>query len=422
MSIDPVTLFDSLFIMPSVRNRHNRAPLARQRIAFLTYLRAHGRKDVNVRQVASHLLQISRTLGFSRNLRHITKEELECAGRRWATYKGDRRRRLPGKYTYGLYMRIARSWLRFHSYLVEPRRARICENRVREFESHLKDVVGFAATTIDTRARHASFFLDWLHSYRIKLANLTLSHVERYLKVKRAAGWALTTQNTGAYSLRIFLRYSEMRGWVRPGLSDVMPTFCRPKYTVTPKAPGWGVVRGMISSLSRTRPLDIRHRAMVLLMAVYGFRFGEVRDLQTTDVDFENSILTVRREKNWKVQRFPLSAEVARAIKSYLTQARPVSNHPNLFISFLTPHKAVTHGAVYPRTRELFLENHVNSLHKGPHVFRHACAQRLIRTGVSVRHIAAFLGHNDVRSVRDYARYDLKGLRQVAEFDLGDLL
>ncbi|HEY4837284.1 MAG TPA: tyrosine-type recombinase/integrase, partial [Candidatus Acidoferrales bacterium] len=165
-----------------------------------------------------------------------------------------------------------------------------------------------------------------------------------------------------------------------------------------------------------------RHRAMVLLMAVYGFRFGEVRDLQTTDVDFENSILTVRREKNWKVQRFPLSAEVARAIKSYLTQARPVSNHPNLFISFLTPHKAVTHGAVYPRTRELFLENHVNSLHKGPHVFRHACAQRLIRTGISVRHIAAFLGHNDVRSVRDYARYDLKGLRQVAEFDLGDLL
>jgi integrase/recombinase XerD len=417
-----MTLFDTLFIMPSVRNRHNRAPLARQRITFLTYLRAHGRKDVNVRQVASHLLQISRTLGFSRNLRHITKEELESAGRRWAAYKGDRRRRLPGKYTYGLYMRIARSWLRFHSCLMEPRRALVCESRVREFQAHLKDVVGLAATTIDTRTRHASFLLDWLHSYRIKLANLTLSHVERYLKAKRAAGWALTTQGTGAYSLRIFLRYSEMRGWVRPGLSDVMPTFCRPKHSVTPKAPSWGVVREMISSLSRTRPLDIRHRAMVLLMAVYGFRFGEVRDLQTTDVDFENNILTVRREKNWRVQRFPLNAEVAKAIKTYLTDARPVSDHPHLFISFLTPHKPVTHGTVYPRTRELFLENQVNSLHKGPHVFRHACAQRLIRKGVSVKDIAAFLGHNDVRSVRDYARYDLKGLRQIAEFDLSELL
>lgn len=144
--------------------------------------------------------------------------------------------------------------------------------------------------------------------------------------------------------------------------------------------------------------------------------------MKTTDVDFQNNVLTVRREKNWKVQRFPLNAEVKRAVKIYLTRARPASDDPHLFISFLTPHKEITHGAVYLRTRELFLENGVDSLHKGPHVFRHACAQRLIRKGVSVHHIAAFLGHSNVRSVRDYARYDLRGLRQVAEFGLGDLL
>ena len=42
----------------------------------------------------------------------------------------------------------------------------------------------------------------------------------------------------------------------------------------------------------------------------------------------------------------------------------------------------------------------------GPHVLRRACATQLLRTGSSLKEIADFLGHRDLRSVSDYAKVD----------------
>jgi integrase len=157
-------------------------------------------------------------------------------------------------------------------------------------------------------------------------------------------------------------------------------------------------------------------------MAVYGLRFGEIRDLRMDDFDCENRVLTVRRGKNHRVQRFPLNAEVSHAIQKYISRARPVSNCPSLFITFMTPHRAVSHGIVYYHVSKVFRSNGVESLTKGPHAFRHACAGRLMKKGASVSEIAAFLGHNGTSSVRVYTRYDLKSLRVIAEFSLKGLL
>ena len=101
--------------MPSVRHRHNTAPLYKERIAFLTHMQAHDRKYNTIRAMASHLLQINRTLGFSKRMRVLTVEELKGAAWEWAQYAGALRKRVPGKFSYELYMRIARGWLRFHS-------------------------------------------------------------------------------------------------------------------------------------------------------------------------------------------------------------------------------------------------------------------------------------------------------------------
>jgi site-specific recombinase XerD len=64
----------------------------------------------------------------------------------------------------------------------------------------------------------------------------------------------------------------------------------------------------------------------------------------------------------------------------------------------------------------------ITSLHRGPHSLRHACAGHLVAEGFSLKEIGDHLGHRSAFSTRTYAKVDLPGLREVASFDLGDLL
>ena len=58
----------------------------------------------------------------------------------------------------------------------------------------------------------------------------------------------------------------------------------------------------------------------------------------------------------------------------------------------------------------------------GAHCLRHACASQLLDAGFTLKQIADHLGHRSMDRTRIYTKIDLRGLRQVAEFDLGALL
>ena len=60
--------------------------------------------------------------------------------------------------------------------------------------------------------------------------------------------------------------------------------------------------------------------------------------------------------------------------------------------------------------------------HFGPHSLRHACATRLINQGLTLKEVGDHLGQRDPDVTRIYAKMDLVRLREVATFDLGELL
>jgi site-specific recombinase XerD len=60
--------------------------------------------------------------------------------------------------------------------------------------------------------------------------------------------------------------------------------------------------------------------------------------------------------------------------------------------------------------------------HYGPHVLRHACATHLLAEGCSLKEIGDHLGHRDPEATRIYAKVDVAGLRQVADFSLQGVL
>ena len=116
--LDPMTFFDTFFKMPWARKRHNKAPLMKEREKFLLHELEIGRKNVGIQQRACLLLQINRTLGFSRRMRGITHDKLNRTAREWEKYSGPHSVRCQGKHSYDLYRRTARAWLRFNACLI----------------------------------------------------------------------------------------------------------------------------------------------------------------------------------------------------------------------------------------------------------------------------------------------------------------
>ena len=64
----------------------------------------------------------------------------------------------------------------------------------------------------------------------------------------------------------------------------------------------------------------------------------------------------------------------------------------------------------------------IRSSKQGPHALRHACATYLLNQGFSLKKVGDHLGHRSLSATQIYAKVDMKGLRDVADFDLGGLL
>jgi integrase len=168
--------------------------------------------------------------------------------------------------------------------------------------------------------------------------------------------------------------------------------------------------------------VDIRGRAMLMLLAVYGLRCGELIALRLEDFDWIQETLTVPSAKRQRPRIYPLCRSVGDAVLRYLREARPQLCHREVFLALRAPFGplhtgASVYGAVSSRLRAL----RIKTPHYGPHALRHACATHLLAQGLSLKEIGDHLGHRSPESTRVYAKVDLVALRTVADFDLGGL-
>jgi integrase len=142
------------------------------------------------------------------------------------------------------------------------------------------------------------------------------------------------------------------------------------------------------------------------LLAVTGLRISEVTNLERADVDFEESVLTVRKTKFGKTRLVPLHPSTVTALADYATARNAVVPSPTAAQFFLSQDgRPLLTGSVQDRFRELCrrIGLRAKSDKRGPrlHDFRHRFAiQTLLgwyRQGEDVDRLlpilSTFLGH-----------------------------
>ena len=125
-------------------------------------------------------------------------------------------------------------------------------------------------------------------------------------------------------ALRSFLKYLHASGVAPKDLSPLVSGPVLYKFEDIPRAFTEEQVKTMLDTTRRDKtPVGFRDYAILMLLATYGLRAGEVVQLRLDDIDWRVEKLRVRQSKTGNELFLPLVPAVGNALLNYLRRGRP---------------------------------------------------------------------------------------------------
>ena len=287
----------------------------------------------------------------------------------------------------------------------------LCE----EFATSMTELRGLAPETVAERCDEAVRFLNWLGEGRM-VADVTVADVDIYLK-NRASSLRRASIKGVASRLRTFLRWVHGTGKTARDLSTAVIAPVLYAFESIPSALRPQDVDKILKMVRRDRTArGLRDYAILMLLANYGIRAGEVTGLRLDDVDWRKEVIRIRHTKTGTTSYLPLLPEVGEAILRYLEKSRPKISFREIFIRTRAPYRPFESGSsLYtPIRRRIDAAGAPEEGKRGPHAFRHARAVSMIRASVSLKEIGDVLGHRASDSTLVYLKLATDDLRAIA--------
>jgi len=418
-------MFEQLFERPHALARQRHGPLFEERLRYLSHCAEQQMARRTLQFIAIYLLIVAKALRLAdRPGELISRDEIEAAANRWANRQPKPPQMRSVRLAWLRFTGNAIRWLTFLGRLQAPATAtRPYAYQVTQFVDFMLRERGLSPRTVDSRCQRVSEFLSRIAEAGLRLDTLTVAQVDELLARKiRDEGYARVTIQTYASTLRAFFRYAGGRNWCRSGLAAAIMAPRVFPYEALPNGLSWGDVNRALAAAQGDRPADIRDRALLMLLAVYGLRSSEVVGLHLDDFDWGQEILTIAPSKRPKPRIYPLCRPVGDAVLRYLREARPRSSRREVFLTLRAPFRPLPWRGLGQVVQRRLHALNMSLPHYGPHALRHACATHLLEQGFSLKEIGDHLGHRSPETTRIYAKVDLVGLRAVADFDLEGLL
>lgn len=414
-------MFEILFKYPAVIARYRAAPHADSCERFLENCANQGYSPAMLRKIAWVLLAV--VPGIPIDHGEVSLQDIEFAVDQRTRFC---RRPNPSdgfRWSRQMFIHIATAWVQSVGCVVNaPKIERRFTQQLDAFTGYLYEERGLSPVTISTRHAHMTGFFERLAPDRDSICAITVADVDTFIKDKADQGWTRPSLGTLASSLRSFFRYAHAQGWCPSGLAAAIESPRIYALEGLPQGPTWVDVQRLLSNAVSDRCVDIRDRAILMLLSVYGLRRGEVAALRLDDLDWTNERILVTRPKQRCKQSYPLLAEAGDAIVRYLREARPRCAHRALFLTIAAPVRPLSAASVTAIVHARVGTLDIKLPSRGAHCLRHACASHLLARGFSLKQIGDHLGHRSANSTLHYAKIDLSGLRQIAELDLRSLL
>jgi site-specific recombinase XerC len=214
--------------------------------------------------------------------------------------------------------------------------------------------------------------------------------------------------------MRSYIRFLVVRGECRPALLHAVPSVQRYRLSTLPRHVDPATIERIIAACPTDRPVEVRDKAIILLLARLGLRAADVQDMRLDDIDWRSGHLTVKG-KTRRPDRLPLPQDVGDAILAYLAAARPEAAEEHLFLRTST----VSAIPLVRRDRGHRRSNarprwDRRSADRVAHIPAFACHQPAAR-GRRPESVGTILRHSSPETTAIYAKVDLPMLMKIAQ-------
>jgi site-specific recombinase XerD len=282
-----------------------------------------------------------------------------------------------------------------------------------EYVDHLREVCGFAASTLSSHRRTAQCFLQDLKEAAKAVGNIRAGDIESYI-TKAGRRLSRATLRHEIAALRGFLRFLSIDGRVPTGLDRQIDTPRLFRLEQLPHALPWETVRTLLQSVDTTSPKGLRDYAMFLLIATYGLRASEIVAINLEDIRWRQRILHIHQRKTSSPLELPLTNEVLSALVKHLKRTPPPAPYRRAFLRMCAPMGVLKPTALTEVFQALVRKSGLSIPCQGPHCLRHSYALHLLKNGTPLKTIGDILGHRTTESTCMYLRLATGDLREVA--------
>jgi integrase/recombinase XerD len=161
----------------------------------------------------------------------------------------------------------------------------------------------------------------------------------------------------------------------------------------------------------RQRPQGRRDYALLLFLYNTGARASEAATLRLGDLDLGAPSTVNLHGKGGKTRRCPLWAHTAKALRDLLSAHRDGPSNAPVFLNIRR--QPITRFGIHTlvvRTvaKAATTTPSLRSKRVSPHTLRHTTAVHLLRAGVDINTIRAWLGHASLETTNRYAEVDIE--------------
>jgi len=219
-------------------------------------------------------------------------------------------------------------------------------------------------------------------------------------------------------ALRSFLKFCHSRGYVSHDLSIAVPGCCSRRLSSVPRGIDDETVRLLLESTDDGSSTGVRDRAVIQLIATYGVRGIQARQLRLDDIDWRADLVRFSAVKGGMAVVQHLTPKVGNSLLAYIQEARPnTAPYSEVFLTSRPPFRPFRSSSGFSsiisrRLRQIGVEL-PEGVSRGTHSFRHSFASRMVGK-VPLKHIADMLGHRDLSSAYIYTKVDFEALSQAA--------
>jgi len=296
------------------------------------------------------------------------------------------------------------------------------------------DILGYSEITVYNLPNMIRELLHYMEKQRLNnIKDLTDHTIESYyhqLKERsnqRKTGGALSSSHLNKHiqALRKFTEYLRTVGRVQIGTPNLENEEAEQKlvwltteeiqdlFKASYKETAAGG-KDIYNFIEKQEAFRSRDRAMLAIFYGCGLRRNEGVNVDLSDINFDRSILHVRKGKGYKERLVPINKTSLKHLESYVYDHRPTLLKDKTDALFVSTYGTRMQGqSLSLRLKYLILKSENLELiekEAGLHTLRHSIATHLLQAGMKLESISRFLGHSSLESTQIYTHLSTEAM------------